>query len=70
MATNTSHGYVEFEEHFTGIKVIADKPEYGVDTDPAVEILRRGIEEPEILGRASERAQVPGAAVRGKGAQE
>jgi len=37
---------------------------------PGTRVRRRGIEEPEILGRASERAQVPGAAVRGKGAQE
>ena len=42
MATDTSRGIVRFFEDFVGTKVIADKPEYGVDTDPAVEVLSGG----------------------------
>lgn len=43
MATDTSRGIVRFFEDFVGTKVIADKPEYGVDTDPAVEVLSGGL---------------------------
>ena len=38
MATDSELGFVEFFEDFLG-DVIADHPEYGVDTDPAVEII-------------------------------
>ena len=38
MATDTPRGEVKFSEEFT-YDVVADKPEYAVDTDPAVEIV-------------------------------
>ncbi len=39
MATGTPRGEATFFEDFTGMDVVADKPEYGVDTDPAVQIV-------------------------------
>ena len=39
MATDTSRGIIRFFEDFQGLDVVADRPEYGVDTDPAVEVI-------------------------------
>lgn len=39
MATDTPLGKVVFFEDFIGWDIIADKPEYAVDTDPAIEVL-------------------------------
>ena len=39
MATDTSRGRVEFFEDFIGWDIIADQPEYAVDTDPAIEVV-------------------------------
>lgn len=39
MATDTSRGRVEFFEDFIGWDIVADQPEYGVDTDPAIEVV-------------------------------
>ena len=39
MATDTPRGSVEFFEDFVGWDIIADKPEFAVDTDPAVEVV-------------------------------
>ena len=38
MATDTGRGRVCFFEDFVGWDIIADKPEFAVDTDPAIEI--------------------------------
>ena len=38
MPSDTPRAHVEFFEDFIGQDVVADKPEYAVDTDPAVEI--------------------------------
>lgn len=38
MATDTSRGFVEYFEDFIGWDIIADKPEFAVDTDPAIEV--------------------------------
>ena len=42
MATDTSRGIIRFFEDFL-YDVVADKPEYSVDTDPAVEIVATAI---------------------------
>lgn len=39
MSTDAEFGIIRLHEDFTGVKVVADKPEWGVDTDPAVEIV-------------------------------
>lgn len=39
MSTDTPRGTISFFEDFAGTDVIADKPEYGVDTDPAVDVV-------------------------------
>jgi hypothetical protein len=36
---DSPRGMVEFFEDFIGWDIMADKPEYGVDTDPAIEIV-------------------------------
>lgn len=43
MATDTSRGIICFFEDFVALDVVADRPEYGVDTDPAVEVVAAGI---------------------------
>lgn len=43
MSNDTGRGIVSFYEDFVGMDVVADKPEYAVDTDPAVEVLSGGI---------------------------
>lgn len=39
MATDTGRGRVEFFEDFIGWDIMADQPEYGVDTDPVIEVV-------------------------------
>lgn len=39
MATNVIRGEVQLYEDFVGWDIIADKPEFAVDTDPAIEVV-------------------------------
>ena len=39
MATDTDRGFVELFEDFIGWDIIADKPEFAVDTDPVIEVV-------------------------------
>lgn len=39
MPTDMSRGFVELFEDFVGWDIIADKPEFAVDTDPAIEVV-------------------------------
>ena len=43
MSTDSPRGQIHFYEDFVGWDIVADKPEWAVDTDPAVEIVATGI---------------------------
>ena len=43
MSIDAERGIVRYFEDFVGKDVVADNPEWGVDTDPAVEIVATGI---------------------------